>query len=354
MRSIEDREYRYYEYCLAHNKPYFGKVMWAGQGHPIRHAYMQFLVELLCRKREGKPFKVLEIGSWAGGSAITWAEAIKKFNQGRGLVICLDPWKLYFDPSRYSELPDESQIVYREMAEALQSGGIFDLFLHNIRAAQQEDLIVPMKGSSNELLPLFCDEWFDLIFVDGDHTYARVVEDLKNSAPLVAEGGVICGDDLELQVSQIDLSYAKAHKQMDYILDPKTRVWYHPGVTLAVGEFSREVSAWEGFWAMRKQAGNWEKVELQTLKPEEIGVPQHLRLPEAGNQNSPGPRLVKEGYRGFNFVLYGETYYGLAQSLGPVDITQLSESTRRMWERKGLCRVGSSADELQASIDRLR
>jgi hypothetical protein len=123
---------------------------------------------------------------------------------------------------------------------------------------------------------------------------------------------------------------------------------------LAVGEFSREVSAWEGFWAMRKRAGNWEKVELQTLKPEEICFPQHLCLPGAGNQNSPGPRLVKEGYRGFNFVLYGDKYYGLAQSLGPVDITQLSESTCRSWERKGLCRIGSSADELQEYIDRLR
>jgi hypothetical protein len=123
---------------------------------------------------------------------------------------------------------------------------------------------------------------------------------------------------------------------------------------LAVGELSPEVSAWEGFWAMRRHAGNWEKVELQTVSPEETCIPQHLRLPGAGSQNFPGPRLVREGYRGFNFVLYGETYYGLAQSLGPVDVTQVSESTRRMWERKGLCRVGSSADELQESIDRFR
>jgi predicted O-methyltransferase YrrM len=346
--------FHYYQYCLSHGRPYFGRVMWAGQGHPIRHAYMQVLIERLCRRRGGNPFKVLEIGSWAGGSAITWAEGIRKFNRGRGLVICLDPWKLYFDPCRYSELPGESQIVYREMAEALKTGGIFDLFLHNIRATQQEDLIVPMRGSSHELLPLFCDEWFDLIFVDGDHTYARVTEDLKNSAPLVAEGGVICGDDLELQISQIDLSYALAHKQMDYIRDPQTKVWYHPGVTLAVGELAREVSAWEGFWAMRKAAGNWEKVELEKLRPGEICIPQHLRLPEPGSQNPPGPRLVKEGYRGFNFVLYGEMYYGLAQSLGPVDVTQLSESTVRIWERKGLCRVGSSAEELQESVDRLR
>jgi len=354
MRSIDNPEYRYYEYCLAHNKPYFGKVMWAGQGNPIRHAYMLSVVELLSKGREGKPFKILEIGSWAGGSAITWAEAIRKFNQGRGLVICLDPWKLYFDPCGYSELPDEGQIVYREMAEALQTGKIFDLFSHNIRAAQQKDLIVPLRGSSNELLPLFCDEWFDLIFVDGDHTYVSVMEDLMNSARLVSEGGVLCGDDLELQISQIDLNYAMAHKQMDYICDPQSRVWYHPGVTLAVGEFSREVSAWEGFWAMRKRAGNWEKVELQTLKPEKVCLPQHLRLPGAGNQNSPGPRLVKEGYRGFNFVLYGNKYYGLAQSLGPVDITQLSWRTRRLWQRKGLCRIGSSVDELQSYIDRLR
>ena len=73
---MDPSEYRYYSYCMSNNKPYFGKVMWASQGDPVRHAYMQCLVRAQCRDRGEKPFLILEIGSWAGGSAITWAEPL--------------------------------------------------------------------------------------------------------------------------------------------------------------------------------------------------------------------------------------------------------------------------------------
>ncbi len=47
---------------------------------------------------QGSFFKVLEIGSWLGSSAILWADGIKKYNKGKGLVICVDPWVPFIKP----------------------------------------------------------------------------------------------------------------------------------------------------------------------------------------------------------------------------------------------------------------
>lgn len=42
----------------------------------------------------------------------------------------------------------------------------------------------------------FQDESFDLVYIDGDHTYEGVVKDLAAWYPKVKKGGVICGDDI--------------------------------------------------------------------------------------------------------------------------------------------------------------
>ena len=87
--------------------------------------------------------------------------------------------------------------------------------------------------------------------------------DLKNSKDLVKEGGVICGDDLELQYNVIDINTAKSLKAHDFVQDPKTGTFYHPGVTLSIWEFFKtEISEKEGFWAMRKTKYGWEKINL--------------------------------------------------------------------------------------------
>jgi hypothetical protein len=56
---------------------------------------MKALVRAACSSRGQQPFRVLEVGSWAGESAILWSTAIKEFNGGQGLVICLDSWEPY-------------------------------------------------------------------------------------------------------------------------------------------------------------------------------------------------------------------------------------------------------------------
>jgi predicted O-methyltransferase YrrM len=230
---------------------------------------MQGLVALECEGRGPRPYRVLEIGSWAGGSAITWADAIKRFNRGEGMVVCVDPWVQYIDPLA------DGRTVYREMHEALAHGEILDLFRHNIRACGHEDLVRMIRGSSDEILPLIKPETFDLVFVDGDHSYGQVLDDLRNAAPLVRPGGILCGDDLELQLAEVDAENCIQRSDSDFTTDPQSNRSYHPGVTRAVAEFFGEVSVWEGFWAMRRQGAGWEPLPSNGLGPA-IEIPQHL------------------------------------------------------------------------------
>ena len=235
--------------CLFLKKVYFGPYMAAKQGGvEVRHFFMQKLVENECNKRDRENFKILEVGSWAGGSAITWAEAISKCNKRGGEVYCIDPWVNYKNTTKL-------------MHEALRKNKIFDLFQHNINASGYGDMIFMFRGFSGNILPMLKNNQFDLIFVDGDHSYKAVLQDIQNAAPLLKEGGILCGDDLELQYFEIDIENAKKNKEQDFIIDTKTQNHFPPGVCLAIGEFlGKEVSAWHGFGLCVKKKINGKKL----------------------------------------------------------------------------------------------
>ena len=270
-RFLEDKgEIWEFRRCLTDGKPYFGPVMASRQGVADRHGYMQGIIEMECSGGDKAYYRILEIGSWAGGSAITWSDAIKKFNGGNGSVICVDPW------IRYTQRDFSKAKVCEIMDEALKTGEIIDLFFHNIRASGHEDVVRLIKGRSDEILPLLRPNQFDLAFVDGNHSYQQVLKDLENATPLVRDGGILCGDDLELQVPVIDVKHAKRNSEVAYLLDPKSNEWFHPGVTLAVADWFGAVSAWEGFWAMRKRGHGWEKVVSEKLDLKDVRVPEHL------------------------------------------------------------------------------
>ncbi len=60
---------------------------------------------------------------------------------------------------------------------------------------QNENNVFLHKGFSNEILSKFEDEYFDVIYIDGDHSYDGVKSDLKISYDKIKKGGFICGHD---------------------------------------------------------------------------------------------------------------------------------------------------------------
>lgn len=322
---------------LFSHRPYFGPAMWALQGIPVRHAYMQAVVELLSRESRTGPFKVLEVGSWAGGSAITWVKAIREYI-GDGQVVCVDAWQPYFDTNI------DCDLVYKRMNESAEKGSIYGLFMHNIRSSGVANLISPMIGNSHDILPTLKKSDFSIVFLDGSHRFADVKNDIRLSLNIIREGGILCGDDLELQLSEVgaeELAEDVASDQ-DYVKSKHCGVRYHPGVTGAVGEAFGDVSMWEGFWAMRKTATGWVKVDLSSCK---IEIPEHMATaesfsPEPADETSGVKAMIQiakqiakldsgecdqnvpqllGSYVGFNIVKINRYFYKVRQSLGPIN-----------------------------------
>ena len=51
------------------------------------------------------------------------------------------------------------------------------------------------KGNSVDILKKFEDEYFDIIYIDGDHSFEGVKNDLETSYCKIKNGGFICGHD---------------------------------------------------------------------------------------------------------------------------------------------------------------
>lgn len=54
------------------------------------------------------------------------------------------------------------------------------------------------RGGSEQVLPAFADDSLDWIYIDGDHAYDAVAQDLELAWRTVRAGGLIAGDDYSI------------------------------------------------------------------------------------------------------------------------------------------------------------
>jgi hypothetical protein len=196
----------------------------------------------------------------------------------------VDQWKPYFNPKEMGEFDNA---MFNSMYAALQNGDIFKLFEHNMKASGLSDMVSTLKGSSAEVLPILKTGFFDLIFIDGDHRYKAIKNDFELAAPLLKEGGVICGDDLVYQWHEFKPGFVDSVIQHDLARDPEKPLEFHPGVTKAVYEFfNGPVTLHAGFFAMQKVDANWRPVDFSFLgdNPE---IPAHARPVDLSKELNP-------------------------------------------------------------------
>ncbi len=244
-------------------RPYFGVWLASAQGNPGRRRYMRLAVDHLvdARRADGNGsdngVRILEIGAYAGGSAITWGRALQAHDLADRLVVSVDPWNSYLD------LSANSRLLYRIMDRNLAKGKVLALFIRNLRAAGLSHLCREIRGRSDEMLPLIRDAQFDLIYVDADHRAEAVFSDLTNADRLLKDGGILCGDDLELQLGDLGRAGDGDIPATDVAMDPATHRIYHPGVAVAVDRFfGRRITCYDGFWVVRKRGADFEDVVL--------------------------------------------------------------------------------------------
>ena len=107
---------------------------------------------------------------------------------------------------------------------------ILGAFKANIKEANVEDTVEVFDMTTLEAAKLIPDQSLDICFIDADHRYTGVKEDILAYLPKVKPGGIICGHDFEPHVADRFNTFTPEHLEVDWVDG------CHPGVIQAVGE----------------------------------------------------------------------------------------------------------------------
>ena len=144
--------------------------------------------------------RILDIGGQIGGSAIVFALTVKERG---GLVYSINPGFV-----RREQWPEK----YKEYEKKNKIAGDLQSFMDNVTKFSAEGYVIPLLGSSEEVLNRWDNRLFDMIYVDACHTYeaAKVdckwLEHTKNNA-------LACFDDFGSGVQKAATEYFASHSE---------------------------------------------------------------------------------------------------------------------------------------------
>jgi len=175
--------------------------------------------------------RILEIGSWLGtGSTRVMIEMLAPYDDA--MLYCVDTWK--------------GSPNVRQHIEIAEKYDVFQTFMYNAAKAGGDGLVFPLVMSSLHAAEIIRDGFFDLIFIDGDHSYHSTRNDIAAWRGKVRAGGVLCGHDCECRPEDMAKNIDVFTEGLDHIPGDGTLFSViHPGVVLAVEEaFSGAAHLW--------------------------------------------------------------------------------------------------------------
>jgi len=145
-----------------------------GNVYNISYKWLQIIPE------PNTSIKIMEIGAYHGANICSYMKTYAKHPNTE--IHCVDPW---FDYAGYNEYMYKQQTNY-------------SIFINNISKLNPSDLhkIYIHRGLSENIVPSFENESYDIIYIDGNHEKRYVVEDSVNTFKKVKKGGWIVFDDM--------------------------------------------------------------------------------------------------------------------------------------------------------------
>lgn len=132
-----------------------------------------------------KNSRCAEIGVYQG----QFSAAILEIVEPRELHL-IDAWKFVPDPaysqSWFGGKIGQSQAVMDRIFQSVQK---------RFAAEMASDRVKVHRGLSTAIAGQFPDQYFDWVYIDADHTYEAVKQDLQAFYPKVRDGGLIAGDN---------------------------------------------------------------------------------------------------------------------------------------------------------------
>lgn len=137
------------------------------------------------------PKVIVEVGTWMGQSAFTMAEACRLLQLDTA-VICVDTWLGSIE--HWVTWPHELLLVNGYPS-------LYRQFLANVIKRGLQDYIVPLPNTSltGAAMLQHCGVRPDMIYIDANHDTDAVRLDMEHYYPLLAQGGLLFGHDLQEQ-----------------------------------------------------------------------------------------------------------------------------------------------------------
>lgn len=153
----------------------------------------------------------VEVGSWLGKSAIGMCNLFNEYKRTDIRFDCIDAW----------EEGDWMSGGVDIKAQFDAHGDLHAVFKANIKAYGHAHLIYDsFKCDSTLGASMYEDESLDFVFLDADHRYPKVRDDILTWLPKINEGGVLAGDDYD---------WAGVKESVDEVLGPEAcihqRLW---------------------------------------------------------------------------------------------------------------------------------
>ncbi len=159
-----------------------------------------------------RPINYLEIGTFFGANLLSVANTYGKHNDSK--LYCIDPWENYVDYPEYKETQNNT----------------YTTFLRNVNNSSDNHKIFIKRGYSNIEVPLFKDNFFDIIYIDGNHEPEYVLEDAVLCFRKLKNGGIMIFDDYgwggpDLTKRGIDGFLNGYHKKITILGERETQVF---------------------------------------------------------------------------------------------------------------------------------
>lgn len=136
---------------------------------------------MILKTLTGKIEKVAEIGVLRGA----YAAHLAKIPTLKELHL-VDPW-MKFSKQEYSDHTSKTQADWDKTYQFVK------------RKFEKDKRVVIHRQTSEAAMPAFPDNYFDLIYIDANHSYKHVLFDIGVAMQKVRPGGYVSGHDFSLE-----------------------------------------------------------------------------------------------------------------------------------------------------------
>lgn len=154
------------------------------QGWGSQHRLINLMIEQV------RPRLIVEVGSWKGGSAVHMADEARRLGLDT-TILCIDTW--LGSPGIYLRRDH----TYDSLNFRHGYPRLYFQFIANVLHGGHQETIVPLAQTSDNAIEILRGLGVrpSLVYLDAAHEYEPVKKDISNYFSILADDGVMIGDD---------------------------------------------------------------------------------------------------------------------------------------------------------------